>query len=112
VNPIAPSPDDESYDLPCAEALLAGSLALMTGHAQSNCARQRSLMARKVRSNLFFLCGHPGLTPAFRTVVQRLHDHWEQLVQAGPPESPARPSDSDGPLPEAPLWHAPAQRLQ
>jgi len=113
MHPAAPTSEDESYDLPCAEALLAGSLALMTGHAQSACARQRSLMARKVRSNLFFLSQHPGLNPAFRTIVQRLHGHWEQLAQTeGDTESSGGPAKSAGLLPETRLWHPPAERLQ
>jgi len=115
MHPAAPPSDDETYDLPCAEALLAGSLALMTGHAQSDCARQRSLMARKVRSNLFFLAQHPGVNAPFRTVLQRMHDHWDQLVQAnpvGPAEPPARLAEAADLLPETRLWHPPAERLQ
>lgn len=30
--------EDEEHVMPCAEAMLAGTLALMTGHAQSACA--------------------------------------------------------------------------
>jgi len=112
MNPAAPASEVETYDLPCAEALLAGSLALMTGHAQSNCARQRSLMARKICSNLFFLAQHPGLTPPFRTVVQRLHGHWEQVVQTASDEAPVRQTDSAGLLPETRLWHPPAEQIQ
>ena len=36
---------DGEYEMPSVEALLAGTLALMTGHAQSACARQRGLMS-------------------------------------------------------------------
>lgn len=113
MQPSAPPPsDDDSYVLPCAEALLAGSLALMTGHAQSDCARQRFLMARKIRSNLFFLAQHPGINATFRTVLQRMHDHWDQLVQTRPVEPPASRAESSELLPETRLWHPPAERLQ
>ncbi len=55
---------DEEHVMPCAEAMLAGTLALMTGHAQSTCATQRGLVGRKIRSNLFFLSQHPELSPS------------------------------------------------
>jgi hypothetical protein len=97
--------EDESYDLPCIEAMLAGTLALMTGHAQSACRQQQLLMAQKIRSNLFFLGRHPGVSPAFRTVVERLHQHWAPLCQSEGLEA------SPTPL-RTPLWHPPAERLQ
>lgn len=73
---------DDEYAMPCAEAMLAGTLALMTGHAESACARQRTLMAQKICSNLFFLGRHPGLTPNFRAVVHRMHGHWDRLAES------------------------------
>lgn len=97
--------EDDSYDLPCIEAMLAGTLALMTGHAQSACSQQQSLMARKIRSNLFFLAEHPGISPAFRTVVARLHRHWDPLCQSGANGAAAAPA-------RTPLWHPPAEQLQ
>lgn len=39
---------EESYTLPCAEAMLAATLALMTGHAQSCRDDHRALMTHKV----------------------------------------------------------------
>lgn len=104
--------EDEEHVMPCAEALLAGTLALMTGHAQNACATQRNLMGRKIRSNLFFLGQHPGLSPSFRTVAQRMHQHWDRLVEAG--EGPAGQSalNSDDLLPERRLWHTTASLVQ
>jgi hypothetical protein len=104
--------EDEEHVMPCAEAMLAGTLALMTGHAQSACATQRDLMGRKIRSNLFFLGQHPALTPNFRTVVQRMHQHWDTLLKAS--EGPATPSPlgSDDLLPERRLWHTTASLVQ
>jgi len=63
--------------MPCAEAMLAGTLALMTGYAQHQDAGVRSLMARKVVSNLFFLSGHPHLSDAFRTMLGNLRARWQ-----------------------------------
>ncbi len=105
-------PDDEEHVLPCTEAMLAGTLALMTGHAQSACATQRDLMGRKIRSNLFFLGQHPGLSPSFRTVLQRMHQHWDALVKPG--DGLTAPSEvrSDDLLPERRLWHTTAPLVQ
>ena len=83
MKPFSPPPEDESHEMPCVEAMLAGTLALMTGHAESACRQQRALMARKVVSNLFFLASHPGLNPNFRTVMGKMHPHWTALAQAG-----------------------------
>jgi len=76
---VTPVAMDE-YEMPCAEAMLAGTLALMTGHAQSGDDTHRRLMAKKIRSNLFFLAQHPGLSAAFRQVVGRMHSAWDALL--------------------------------
>ncbi len=89
-------PRDDEYVMPCAEAMLAGTLALLTGHAECDCPSQRELMARKVRSNLFFLAQHPGLSPEFRTVAQRMHGHWDRMIEPR----------------QAAAWHAPAALVQ
>ncbi|MDV7392710.1 hypothetical protein RZS08_15185, partial [Arthrospira platensis SPKY1] len=52
------------------------------GHAESACRQQKTLMARKVVSNLFFLASHPGLNPNFRVVVGKMHQHWTALAKA------------------------------
>lgn len=67
---------DEEYEMPCAEAVLAGTLALMTGHAQSCCDAHRELMAQKVVSNLFILSQHPILSPGFKSMLFNLHGRW------------------------------------
>lgn len=79
--PIADATDEE-YEMPCAEALLAGTLALMTDHAQSCCEDHRKLMACKVTSNLFVLSQHPMLSPGFKSMLFNLHGRWRQQVQA------------------------------
>lgn len=79
-------PDDPA--LPDTDALLAGTLSLMTAWSRP-CPPQRMavddwqrLIARKVVSNLFFLMHHPGVSPALATVLARLHGQWR--TEPGP----------------------------
>lgn len=67
----------EEYLLPQVEALLAGTLALMTGlsHTEGPCAR-RELMRDKVRANLQELAAHPHVSATLRVVLARLVEHW------------------------------------
>ncbi|WP_342129300.1 hypothetical protein [Hydrogenophaga sp. OTU3427] len=109
MNPDADTHADSEYEMPSAEALLAGTLALMTGHAQSACARQRSLMAAKIGSNLLFLASHPILSTSFKAVVERMRPHWAVFAQTHA-DAPAPPSRASAESPH--LWHAAATRLQ
>lgn len=89
--------------MPCAEALLAGALALMTGHAQACCAGQRDLMARKVAHNLQLLARHPSLSAGFRSMLVQLQRRWaEQEHGAGGMVQ----------LPPQVLWHKAPEGLQ
>lgn len=92
---IDSEPHNDEYAMSCAEAMLAGTLALLTGHAECECSSQRRTMARKIRSNLFLLAQHPGLSPQFRTVAQRIQGHWDRLIE-----------------PQCSPWHAPAAWVQ
>lgn len=104
--------ETDEFVMPCAEAILAGTLALMTGHAQSSCVKQRALMGRKVLSNLFSLGKHPRLSPNFRTVVQRMHQHWESLLEAYDKVETSTLLNADDLLPERRLWHPTAPNVQ
>ena len=73
---------DEEYSLPCAEALLAGTLALMTGYVQACCDSHRDAMGRKIAANLQMLADAQGFTPHFRTVVWSLQGRWDQQCKA------------------------------
>ena len=73
---------DEEYSLPCAEALLAGTLALMTGYVQACCDSHRDAMGRKIAANLQMLADAQGFTPHFRTVVWSLQGRWDQQNKA------------------------------
>jgi hypothetical protein len=73
---------DEEYALPPTEALLAGTLALMTGCAQhSGPVRHRELMVGKVVSNLTELSQHPALSAPMRLLLGRLSARW--LLELG-----------------------------
>ena len=72
---------DGEYEMPSVEALLAGTLALMTGHAQSACVQQRGLMAQKIGANLCVLAHHPALSANFKAVVDRMRAHWAVFAQ-------------------------------
>jgi hypothetical protein len=87
---------DDEYQLPCAEALLAGTLALMTGHAQACCDGHRQLMTRKIVSNLSQLTEHPILSPQFRAALWNLRTHWQALQE----QKAMEPAQGD-----QRLWH-------
>ncbi len=78
---------DEEYNLPCAEALLAGTLALMTGYMQACCDSHRDAMGRKIVTNLQLLGQADVFTPHFRTMVWSLQGRWAQqcAAQGGEP---------------------------
>lgn len=86
---------DEEYALPPTEALLAGTLALMTGCAQhSGPVRQRELMVGKVVSNLSELASHSALSQPMRLMLGRLSARW--LLELGS----AAPSPGLAPMPD------------
>lgn len=75
----------EEYELPGAEALLASTLALMTGYAQHACPRGRHLMAGKVLANLARLAGDDRVSPSARRLLARLAIEWESVQVGHPP---------------------------
>lgn len=96
---------EEEYTMPSVEALMAGTLALLTGYAQSppGCA-QRPLMAKKLVSNLFFLSGHPQLSAPMQTMLANLRTRWQlELEKDGPLLQPGAPSN---------LWHGAPEAVQ
>lgn len=81
--------ESDALELPCAQALLASLVALMSAHANPapdtrlDLATYRVLLARKVVSNLFFLREHPALPSPLRQVMAQAHAHWALLAGAG-----------------------------
>ncbi|MDT7838106.1 hypothetical protein [Aquabacterium sp. OR-4] len=96
MNPSNERPDaaeadlDDELPLPCPHALIAGTLALMTTWADPapgtalDVASLRSLLARKVVSNLFFLAEHPALSDAMRQVMAQARERWQGLARGEP----------------------------
>lgn len=82
-DPSGTHDQDLHVELPCIDGMLAGTLALMTGYAEHQCdqgsAHCRSLMAKKIVSNLFFLSSHPQMPTAMAAVLCNLQKHWHTL---------------------------------
>ena len=70
----------EEHELHSVEAVLAGTLALMTGYSQALQAeldpQGRIGMGEKVASNLGLLLDHPQLSLGFRQVLFGLQQRW------------------------------------
>ena len=101
----------EEYDLPQAEALLAGTLALMTGYVQACCDNHRDAMGRKVVTNLQLLAQAEGLTPHFRTMLWSLQERWAQQCTAAGDDLQARAALSAAEQRRA-LWVAAPEAVQ
>ena len=95
---------DEEYTLPSAEALLGGTLALMTGLNQAQCAQHRELMAHKIVANLASLTQSPQLSAGFRHLLDSLRQRW--LAQQGGVVMQGEASAPSG------LWHPAPAALQ
>lgn len=104
---------DEEYVMPCAEALMAGTLALMTGYACCVCAQHRDMMAKKAVSNLHALSQHPQLSMGLRAVATRLQGQWAELIQKAHGDqittSPAQLSRAEQ---SRALWHTTPEAVQ
>lgn len=82
---------ETEYHLPCAEALLAGILALMTGHAQSECPGRQARMAERIVENIEALAQHAAFSAQFRMALHHLRTHWQGLADPGPCAPAAAP---------------------
>jgi len=107
-DPAADACQDEEYAMPCAEALLASSLALMTGYVQGCCDDHRTLMAQKIVQQLVSLSQHPMLSPDFKTMLWNLHTRWLQQLRLDGAAEMLPPTDP----PNASLWHKTHEVLQ
>ncbi|EJL77994.1 hypothetical protein PMI15_04449 [Polaromonas sp. CF318] len=102
----------DAQGLPPAQALLAGTLALMTGHAQACCEGQRALLAQKIIANLFMLSRHAGAPPDFRAIAANLHPLWVRVLQPGADQPPQVLLPTDNFDPHRVLWHTTPETLQ
>lgn len=75
----------EEYELPCSEAVLAGTLALMTGYSQALQAEhdpaQRLLISLRIAQNLDRLAGQTALSEPFRALSGKLSALWQQMAR-------------------------------
>jgi len=78
-----PHPIVEEHELPSVEAVLAGTLALMTGYSQALQAdlhpQQRIQMGVKIGTNLDLLAGHPALSENFQRLLLGLRARWRLM---------------------------------
>lgn len=74
---------DEEHELPTLEAVLAGTLALMTGYAQALQAdlhpEQRLTMGAKIGRNLELLATHAGVSEPFQRIALGLQARWQLM---------------------------------
>lgn len=109
---------DEEYLLAESEAVLAATLALMTGFSQGCCEAHRPLMAARVAEQLESLACAGGFSGDMRSLLGRLQQRWQAVADAGAPAHPRRAGSGADAEPLAPqpvphvLWHAPLDTLQ
>lgn len=72
---------NEEYTMPRTEALLAATLALMTGLVQSDTGIDREAMSHKICANLSALSGDPLLSPGFQSLLWVLCSRWQHQAQ-------------------------------
>ena len=66
----------QEYVMPCAEAVLMATLALMTGHSQNTNEQHLQWMACKIGANLEVLASHPSLSDGFKKALAHLVAAW------------------------------------
>lgn len=72
-------PGSAEFILTEVEAVLAGTLALMTAMAQGCCNDHRRAIRQKVLANLVELEQNEQLSEQFRAVASHLQQHWFAL---------------------------------
>lgn len=84
------------------EAVVAGTLALMTAMAQEPCDDHRAMIRGKVIANLAELEQHPHVSRQFRAAVSHLQQHWYALEDGA----------GSGSFRDRALWHKPGEKVQ
>ena len=103
---IRPLVCDEARNMPSLEALIAGTLALMTGYAQSQDGTgHKELIAGKLLLHLQTLSEHAGLSAPLRQTLAGLQRRWQMQLSAAAPDTPTAWSAT-------PLWHAAPGQIQ
>jgi hypothetical protein len=99
-----PLDETEEFEMPAADAVLAATLALMTGYGQALQAalnpEHRLLMGAKIVRNLALLADHPQLSAGLRQVLERLQQRWQSMSACTEADAPSRcacgPARDDG----------------
>lgn len=76
------------YAISGLEAMLAGTLALMSAYAHGACKAHQSLISGKILSNLYCLQLQNALSPEFRKVLSQVGHSWQQhqlMLSGGAP---------------------------
>ena len=98
----------QEHHMPPVEAVLAGTLALMTGYSQFLQAEanpaHRIGMGEKITRNLAMLSEHPQLSPDCRRVLWHLHERWAVMASC------TRDAGAVGLAPPDDAFPAPASR--
>lgn len=83
----------EEHELPSVEAMLAGTLALMTGYSQALQAdlhpQQRIAMGARIGANLDLLAEHPALSENFQRLLLGLRARWRAMSDCTAQAAPA-----------------------
>lgn len=111
LNPLL-HPSEAEPGLPCAEALLAGTLALMTGYAHSDRAGDRDAMGRKIAAHLESLARMDGLSPHFRTMAGNLNNRWSRRLGIAGADGAAPPAGPSVAELQRRLWHTAPEAVQ
>ena len=82
----------DEHELPSVEAVLAGTLALMTGYAQALQAelhpQQRLAMGDKIVRNLELLAAHGALSQPFQRIALGLQARWQAMSRCTAQSAP------------------------
>jgi hypothetical protein len=93
----------DDHQPPAFEALLAGTLALMTGYAQAMQADLdpgvRLAMSRRIAEHLARLCRRHEASPGLRTVLGRLAGCWSDVTCCTAHSRPPAATVADPPAP-------------
>ena len=101
--------ETEEHELPSVEAVLAGTLALMTGYCQALQAElhpeHRLLMGAKIGNNLGLLTEHPMLSVNFKRILVGLQHRWMLMSACTAEAAPSRLRDVAAAADTPPQWH-------